>query len=85
MLNLLVPGCSVVWLARLLWEQEVVSSNLTIRPLSFNHFPKDHTRLGNFSWNMIFMVFAEELIELLKLSSHPEEGGIGELLNCKPD
>ena len=26
----LVPGRSVVWLARLLWEQEAVSSNLTV-------------------------------------------------------
>ena len=24
------PGRSVVWLARLLWEQEAVSSNLTV-------------------------------------------------------
>jgi cytoskeletal protein RodZ len=30
MLFRLVTGCSVVWLARLLWEQEAVSSNLTI-------------------------------------------------------
>ena len=31
----LVPGCSVVWLARLLWEQEAVSSNLTIPTIFF--------------------------------------------------
>ena len=27
---ILFPGRSVVWLARLLWEQEAVSSNLTV-------------------------------------------------------
>jgi hypothetical protein len=28
--TLVFPGRSVVWLARLLWEQEAVSSNLTV-------------------------------------------------------
>jgi hypothetical protein len=36
----LVPGCSVVWLARLLWEQEAVSSNLTIPTIFFQPFPQ---------------------------------------------
>jgi hypothetical protein len=34
----LVPGRSVVWLARLLWEQEAVSSNLTV-PTIFHFLP----------------------------------------------
>jgi arginine decarboxylase-like protein len=52
-----VTGCSVVWLARLLWEQEAVSSNLTIptifstlRNLQIRQFLMDHDIYGISRW-----------------------------------
>ena len=46
----LFSGCSVVWLARLLWEQEAVSSNLTI-PTIFPFYSSPYTF---FNWVLYY-------------------------------
>ena len=33
----LIPGCSAAWLARLVWDQEVASSNLAIPTNYYNN------------------------------------------------
>ena len=36
----LIPGCSAAWLARLVWDQEVASSNLAIPTIPYRFAPK---------------------------------------------
>ena len=54
-----LSGRGAAWLARLLWEQEVVSSNLTV-PTIFSSFHPQMT--------------SEEVIQALQLERHPEGG-----------